>query len=147
MTRFVRTAGALLLAAYGAIALLGHGGMHAVQDLAGVAHSHGPGHLACGHDGAKSHVHACGHHHHHHGHDHAGEDEGSEPDRPLHGPGHDHDNCQVCHHFAAGALIDVVAPEVAVEELGAYLRPAMSRLSGSTDKFALPIRGPPCGAC
>ena len=145
MARPWRIAGALLLAAYGAIALLGHGGMHAVQDLSGVAHSHGGCVAAHGHEAAHPHQHACGHHHHH-GPEHGGGPHAHEP-APLPGSVHDHDNREICHHFAAGALIEVAAPAVSGEEGSAFLSASAPVLLRGSDEFTLPIRGPPAGDC
>lgn len=144
MARPWRIAGALLVAAYGAIALLGHGGMHAVQDLSGVAHHHGACLVGHAHEAAHQHTHSCGHHHHSHDH---GDGPHSHEPAPLQGPAHDHDNCEICHHFAAGALIEVAAPTVSGEEANASVSLSTPVQFSGSDEFTLPIRGPPAGDC
>src|SRR5262245_33189123 len=99
-SRLRRLIGSSLLAIYGGIALLGHGGLHVLQgdehfdaaaDAHAVAHAHSHSHHGCCHHHAPPK--AAGRpdsqptHHHEHRHD---------------GPAHDHDNCVICQHFAAG---------------------------------------------
>jgi hypothetical protein len=133
-----------LFAVYGGIALLGHGGMHVLEGTHHVHLHEGTAVAAHSH----SHAHGCCHHHHHSdstGHDHSQPGEG---DHHHHnGPAHDHDNCLICHHFAAkAALVTAAAPlsfSAGVEQVVCV----PSAIASDADRYLLPIRGPPAGEC
>jgi len=134
-----------LFAVYGGIALLGHGGLHAVQDV-GHGHSHGP-QIAAGE--THSHEHGCCHHHHHphstadHKHSQPGDHDQHDHD----GPQHDHDNCLICHHFAAkAALVTAAAPLNLAAGIEHHIS-VPSAVASDADQYVLPIRGPPAGDC
>jgi hypothetical protein len=131
-----------LCAVYGAIALLGHAGMHAVQ---GTEHVHLHGTVATtGH----SHAQGCCHHEHSHSAaDHKHSQPGDQDQHDHDGPEHDHDNCLICHHFAAkAALVTTAAPPNLAAGLEQVAHAPLSVVSGA-DRYVLPIRGPPAGDC
>jgi hypothetical protein len=145
--RFSQYVAAALLAVYGAMAVLGHGGMHAVQDACGVAHGHGSHPSACGHhhhDPGNGHGHCC----HHHSHQHAGEESHDhDNDSHRHGPHHDPNDCVVCHYFATAAVQQSAAPEIAGEQLANHSTLLQSTVWQKTGRFVQPIRGPPAPLC
>lgn len=137
-----------LVAVYGALALLGHGGMHAVQDAAGVTHSHGGHPIAYGHDPSAEHR-CC--HGHSHPHDHAAEERTHDPDHDdghhRHGPHHDPNDCVVCHYFATAAVQQIAAPEIVGTLLASASPLTHAPEPASTNRFVQPIRGPPEPHC
>lgn len=126
-----------LLAVYGALALLGHAGMHALDG----SHVHAP---EVADARSHSHAHGCCH-------DHAHDPDGHSHEQHDHqhrdGHGHDHDTCLICHHFAAkAALVSIAAPLnlAAGLELVACV---CSETPSAADGYVLPIRGPPACDC
>lgn len=133
-----------LFAVYGGIALLGHGGLHAVQD-AGHGYSHGPEVAAAD---SHSHAHGCCHHQHSHataGHKHS--QPGDRDQHDHHGPEHDHDNCLICHHFAAKAALVTAAAPLNLAAGIEHCVSVPSAIASGADRYVLPIRGPPAGTC
>jgi hypothetical protein len=132
-----------LFAAYGGIALLGHAGVHAVHD-AGHGHSHGMA-VAAGH--SHSDAHGCCHHHSHSGADQKHSPPGDRDQHDHHGPGHDHDNCLICHHFAAKAALLMAAAPLNLAAGLEHRASVLSTVAAGADRYVLPIRGPPAGDC
>jgi hypothetical protein len=144
-----------LIALYGAIAVLGHAGLHAVG-----GHHHGHAHALdygvataahCSSHQSDAHRHHGHCHHHDHssaGHRHAEHrDAGHEHEPHRHAPLHDEDNCSICQYFAAhGVVLSLDATLV----LGSVAEPvhcdSSPRLPGA-EQFQLPIRGPPALGC
>ncbi|MFO1093890.1 MAG: hypothetical protein U0992_11350 [Planctomycetaceae bacterium] len=143
-SRLRRLIGCCLLAIYGGMAVLGHGGLHALQadehlhataDSVAASHAHGHTHHGC-----------C----HHHPQQQAANQPDSQPaqhhEHRHNGPAHDHDNCVICQHFAAGAvLVAFGAPLNLIAGIERVAQVATS-LSTVEDSYLLPIRGPPA-AC
>ncbi|MBL8850918.1 MAG: hypothetical protein JNG89_14665 [Planctomycetaceae bacterium] len=136
-----------LLAVYGGIALVGHGGMHllhgdshvhANSQVASDAHAHGHSHS---HD-------SCCHHHHAGAEAPAGDPHsGGEHEHPHDGPGHDHDDCVICHHFAAKACLDAADLSLNLAAGVELIDFAAPEFASGEDRYVLPIRGPPLSAC
>lgn len=136
---FRRSLSAILLTAFTAVSVLGHGGLHLLPG-AHDCHSHGGHrHAHAGHDHAPgAHGHCCSHSH---------TDAGSpqQPSQPApHAPHqHDHENCLVCQWHAQGQLWSVtLAVPLSQACSGEVTRPdaqvtAAYRLSNLT------TRGPP----
>jgi hypothetical protein len=154
-TRLHKLTACGLIALYGAIALLGHAGLHVVG-----GHHHGHAQPLDYHVAASHHAeaqHAAAHRHgsrcHHHGHSHAGHAHathrhaGHEHAPHQHEPLHDEDTCSICQYFSAHGVVltlDAPLPVACVAEPVLCVSPP--RLPGS-EQFQLPIRGPPALGC
>jgi len=104
---FRRSFSAILLAAFAAVSLLAHGGLHLLPG-GHDCHSHGGGavaHAGHAHNHA-GHAHAGHGHHCSHSHAHPGKQTPSQPAPQAPAP-HDHDNCLVCQWHAQGQLTTV----------------------------------------
>ncbi|MGE4003275.1 MAG: hypothetical protein AB7I48_24070 [Planctomycetaceae bacterium] len=135
-----------LIAFYGTLSFLGHGGLHAVQGTGACGH-HFEAHASAGG--------CCPHHHHGHSHSHSGdsasdrtpqhEEPADTPQRDVPQP-HDHDDCLICQWHAQGKT-SVDAPlTVSVDA------PCMDGVRGEAavraefDSHSVRSRGPPlCG--
>ncbi|MCA9074561.1 MAG: hypothetical protein KDA93_05975 [Planctomycetaceae bacterium] len=130
-----------LLGLHALCSLLGHGGLHAVQDLGGCHHhahatpvAEEPG---CSH-------HHCGQSHSHGGATHSHPTD-EKPGHSHHDPLHHHDdeNCVVCQ-WHAQVKISITAPSPAVEELPGFDQISFTDTLQTNDVvLAVRSRGPP----
>jgi hypothetical protein len=144
---FRRTVSAILLAAFAAVSLLGHGGLHLLPgghdchshtgtggSAAGHVHQHADDQAASGHHCLHSHVHHVGHW--------EGEQSPARPAPQVPTP-HDDDNCLVCQWHAQGQLSAVtLAVSLSQACCGEVTRPA-PQVTTAFRLSTLLTRGPP----
>jgi hypothetical protein len=145
VSRFRRLIGLSLLAVYGGLALLGHAGMHALH---GDDHHHAHGVVVVGHAHGHTHGHSgCSHHHGPKTSTQSTDPQSGEQHEHRHdGPAHDHDNCVICHHFAAPAFLFAPAALLNLALSLEQVTYVSVRSIAGDDGYVLPIRGPPIAA-
>jgi hypothetical protein len=140
---FRRSVSAFLLAAFAAMSLVGHGGLHLLPG-GHDCHSHsGSGATQANHSHA-GHAHSQAAHGHEHccSHSHA---ENEQPSQPVpHAPfEHDHDKCLVCQWHAQGQLSTVTVTVPLSEACCGQVTRSAPQVTTAFRLSSLLTRGPP----